>query len=471
MTALPRSASLRALLVAFEFPPLANGGVFRALGLAETLPAMGIDIDVLTVSEGDAARWSHGVLDHALTAREPRTVYRVPSGIPSGYWRLTSSRLGFRAAQYAHLGDPVSLFWRRPVLGAVSRIMKDRPPDVLLATAPPFGVAVLAREIAHRFRLPWVVDWRDPWMLWRSAPFPTYGHYRYAKWQESRILREANISVATSHVTRDDWLGAHTGLDSTRLVTVYNGYDAHVLPDARAPRARQQVAGTGASTVRRIVYVGSFYYDQRANDAMLRPAWRRPPQQWLFYTPRREDWRYRSPYYFLRGLRRFVDRCPEAANRVRVEFAGVVPGWLPDMLDETGTRELVILHGPVSHARSLQLQLEADAVLLTSAKVLGGRDYSIAGKLFEYFGLRRPILAVVTDGAMRDLIDQSGLGLVADPDDPDAIATQIERVVRTQDDGLHMPVNDAYLQQFDRRSTLSVMATALRRAAGEGYRG
>ena len=469
----PRETPLRALLLTFEFPPVANGGVFRALGLAETLPDEGVELDIVTVREGDYREWAGGRLDEALTARVPsQGVCRTSSGFPGWYWRLTASKLGFRIAQYLYLGDPVAVFWRASLIAGVERIVRARAPHVILATAPPFGVAVLARTLARRHWLPWVIDWRDPWSLWCAAPFPSYAHYRYARFQEHRLLREANASVATSHVTRDDWTRTVRGVDPHRLVTVYNGFDRQALatPGAGPAPAVARQNGHGPSP-RRIVYVGSFYYAPRANEAALRSTWRRPPQQWLLYSPRREDWRFRSPYYFLRGLRRFAERCPELANRVRIEFAGSVPDWLPGMLDETGTTEFAVIHGPVSHGRSIELQRTAAAVLLTSARVIGGRDYSIAGKVAEYFGLRRPILGVLTDGAMRDIVERSGLGLLADPEDADAIATQIGRIASATPEAQLVTPNDAFLAQFERRATAREMATVLRRAANEGYRG
>ena len=439
-------STVRALLLAFEFPPLSTGGVHRALGLAEHLGAFGIDLAVVTVRSEDYAAWSSARLDPALASRIPSSVpvYRTPSGFPDWYWRLSQSRLGFRALQYAYRGDPVSSFWSEPVRRAVA----EHRPDVLLATMPPFGVAVIARQIAKQYRLPWVADWRDPWTYWCAAPFPTYAHYLYARRAEGAVLREANVSVATSHVTREDWLRFFPGVDPSRLVTIYNGYDDDVLDPVE-------------HVERTIVYAGSWYYDPQSRATMLQPAWRRSPQRWLFYSPRREDWLYRSPYFFLRGLARY-------RGSVNVEFAGAIPRWLPAMLRETGTESRVRLGGPISHEEALRLQKSASALLLTSAKVIGGRDYSVAGKTFEYFGLRRPILGVLTDGAMRDLVAESGLGVIADPDDENAVVAAIDRVATEP-----TPVSPRaeVLARFTRREVARQMAETLRRAAAEGYRG
>jgi len=466
--------TLRVLMLVFEFAPLAAGGVYRALGFARTLPACDCELDIVTVRTSDYRSWTTAPIDETLASGLPEAVrvHRVASGFPAWYWRLTAGPVGFRLAQYAHWGDPVSAFWRRPVFECLDRLIAERRPDVLLATVPPFGVGILARAAARRYRLPWVVDFRDAWTRWCVAPYPSIAHYLYARAAEGRILRDANVAIATSHVTRDDWLADHRGLDPSRLVTIYNGYDQ---PDPEPPSqqpspGRLTDAPRQGRPSRDIVYVGSFYYTPEAWTATYRPVWRRRPHQWLQYRLRREDWRYRSPYYFLRGLQRLRDRDPDSASRLHVTFVGRVAPWLPAMLEETGTADAVTLTGPLPHAEVLKLEASAAAVLLTSAKVEGGRDYSIAGKTYEYFAARVPILALLTDGAMGDLVRQSGLGLVAKPDDVEAIADLLRTIALAPDPRHLVTPNDAFVAQFDRRVLARHLAAQLRRAAAEGHR-
>ena len=472
---------LRAILLAFEFPPLASGGVHRALGFAQTLPRLGIDLDVVTVLESDYRRWTEAPIDPALSARIPENVrvHRIESGFPAWYWALISSRAGFRLTQYGYWGDPVGVFWRRPLFALLDKLIPERQPDVLLATLPPFGVSVLAREAANRYRLPWVVDFRDAWTRWCVAPYPTIGHFWYSRRAERRALRHANLAVATSHVTRDDWLEDTPDLDPDRLLTIYNGYDCNsTVNDSNEPspskKGRVPVERrdhpNAKSTVRHIVYVGSFYYTPEARAATYRPLWRRRPDQWLQYRFRREDWLYRSPYYFLRGLARFRQRRPDLLNRIRVTFLGQIPKWLPTMLAATGTTDLVALPGPKPHAESLRVVGESAAALLTSAKIEGGKDYSIAGKLYEYFAARVPIMAVLTAGAMRDLVERSGLGLFADPNDADSVADVLERIANAEDPRQLVMPNEPFIRGFSRPTLGAAMATCLRRAAAEGAR-
>jgi glycosyltransferase involved in cell wall biosynthesis len=462
---------LRVLLIAFEFAPLGAGGVQRVMGLARGLPAYGIDLDVVTVQAEDLALWSGAPVDATLLRALPESVrvHRIPSGFPPWYWSLTRGRAGFRVAQYSHWGDPVSLFWRRPLLEQLDALVAERRPDVLLATAPPFGVAVLGRIAARRYRLPWVADMRDAWSRWCVAPYPTIAHYLYARTHERAVLKSANVAVATSHVTRGQWLADTPSLSPGRMVTIYNGYDAAMVPAFAARRSVPE--GSPEADLRHVVYAGSFYYTPDARAATFRPIWRRSPQHWLHYRLRREDWLYRSPYFFLRGIQRLRVVHPELARRLRVTFLGRVPPWLPPMLAETETADVVSTPGPVPHAEALRLERQADALLLTSAKVVGGRDYSIAGKVYEYFAAGVPILALLTDGAMRDLVSESGLGLLADPDDSDAVAEVLARVIAAPDPRRLVEPNEPFIAQFEHRLMAERMADCLRRAAAEGYRG
>jgi glycosyltransferase involved in cell wall biosynthesis len=432
----------------------------------------------VTVRAEDLASWSSAPVDLSLPSALPAgvRVHRIASGFPSWYWRLTRGRAGARVAQYSHWGDPVSLFWRRPVLKQLDALVSERRPDVLLASAPPFGVAVLARVASHRYRLPLVVDMRDAWSRWCVAPFPTLAHYLYARTHERAVLESANIAVATSHVTRDQWIADFPSLAPDRLTTIYNGFDATTAPPVAAPRAPVPFGPPGPpesadGEIRQIVYAGSFYYTPEAREATFRPIWRRLPQHWLHYRSRREDWLYRSPYFFLRGIQRLRAQHPALARRLRVTFIGVVPRWLPAMLDETGTADVVATPGRVPHVEALRLERQADALLLTSAKVLDGRDYSIAGKLYEYFAARAPIVALLTDGAMRDLVSESGLGLLADPDDTDAVAAVLAKVIAAPDPRRLVVPNEPFIAEFDHRLMAARMSASLRRAAAEGYRG
>ena len=75
-----------------------------------------------------------------------------------------------------------------------------------------------------------------------------------------------------------------------------------------------------------------------------------------------------------------------------------------------------------AHQRALELQRDSEALLLLIPEAGGRGKGVLSGKVFEYLAAERPILAAVPpDGAAAALIRETGAGIVASPDDPQAI--------------------------------------------------
>ena len=71
---------------------------------------------------------------------------------------------------------------------------------------------------------------------------------------------------------------------------------------------------------------------------------------------------------------------------------------------------------------SLELQRDSEALLLLIPDAGGRGKGVLSGKVFEYLAAERPILAAVPpDGAAAELIRETGAGVVAPPDDVEAI--------------------------------------------------
>ena len=71
---------------------------------------------------------------------------------------------------------------------------------------------------------------------------------------------------------------------------------------------------------------------------------------------------------------------------------------------------------------------EASALLL----VQPGTRLSVPGKLYEYLAVGRPILALADEGETADLITESKAGIVAKPDDEEAIRKALTSLCRNE---------------------------------------
>jgi glycosyltransferase involved in cell wall biosynthesis len=90
-----------------------------------------------------------------------------------------------------------------------------------------------------------------------------------------------------------------------------------------------------------------------------------------------------------------------------------------ETLDLGGRVELIEY---VPRRSSLALQRDSEALLLLIPDAAGRGRGVLSGKVFEYLAAERPILAAVPpEGAAAQLIRETDAGIVAAPDDPDAI--------------------------------------------------
>ena len=85
--------------------------------------------------------------------------------------------------------------------------------------------------------------------------------------------------------------------------------------------------------------------------------------------------------------------------------------------------------------------------------------------MFEYVAVGRPILAAVPpDGAAAELIRETGAGIVAPPDDVDAIRAALEELHgRWRDGGLpDVELTREWRDRLSRRTRVEEMAALLR---------
>jgi glycosyltransferase involved in cell wall biosynthesis len=135
----------------------------------------------------------------------------------------------------------------------------------------------------------------------------------------------------------------------------------------------------------------------------------------------------RSAGPFLEALRQFLDRRPDARGAVDVEFAGAREDENERVLERLGLGACVRFVDTIPHAEALRRERTAHVLLLikhTDPRYNG----LVPGKLYEYIGVRRPVLALAPVGEARALVESLRRGETADPGDVPAISRAIERM-------------------------------------------
>lgn len=393
----------RLLVIAYFFPPLAGGGVHRVLSFTRHLPAHGWDCTVVCAGEDD-----YWVRDDSLAARvNPATeVLRVRGG--SALSALLKARRGGASGKrsggvFAPLRSLADFFllpdsyagWSARARETAATRLAAGGIDALLTTSPPDSVHLAGAALADRFRVPWIADFRDPWIGLHFRTPPTPWHRARHRAMERAVLSRADL-VLTASRTHADRIVA--GGDSPRaLEHLPNGFEAHEAFDAGGGSSGAVSAGGSGPSTRasfRLVFTGTLSLMPDANT-------------------------------LLEALRVWLDRAPEARERVSVTLAGPYDTSYEARAEALGLSAVVRFPGALAHAESRALQKSADALLLWKPP---GEGYAtmVPGKLYEYLDASRPVVALLpSDDEAASLVRRAG-GTVLPPGDVSALARELE---------------------------------------------
>lgn len=421
------------MLIPF-FPPMGGGGVYRPLSFVRYLPRHGWRVTVVA-PPGDAF-W---IRDESLLARVPADCRVVRTRTLSGQWWLSRARRraapqkrssrGFafarRLASALVLPDSYA-GWRPFAVRAALEVAGSERVDALYSTSPPESTHLAAADVRRRTGLPWVADFRDPWMNLHLLEPPTALHARIHRRMEASVCARARVVVATrwhESMLRERYPRA----DVTR---VSNGYDGEEL---------EGLDGGPADGPMRIVHAG-----------MLTQK--------------------RSAVAFLEALAAWLARAPEARGAVRAEFLGPREDENERAVDRLGLGEVVRFRDTVSHAETLRIERAAHVLLLI--KHANPRyDGLVPGKLYEYIGLRRPVLALAPPGEARTLVESLRRGETAGPADVEGIARALSAMfARHRAGALDAGYDLSPRPEFDRARLAGEMAAVLDRAVSGGRR-
>jgi hypothetical protein len=407
------------LFIAFEFPPLNRGGVYRPLAFVKYLKQYGINPVVITLDPVSFAdMYDSFTTDETLGSDVIRKTTIVP--VPSKKSKRRTRVGEFVSVYFSILGKEAKN-WKGNYFQALPELISRYRPEAIFATVPPFSILPLVLKTANRYKLPLVLDFRDAWSQWRILPYGTRMHYWLNLELERKYLSKADAVIVTSQQTLGDFKQLHPGIPSSRFHYIQNGYDGELEKWKAVNPDKEQIS---------IGYVGSFYFSPDARKQMLKPWWKKRGHRMLQYIPQRQDWLYRSPWFFFKSLQWLKKLDPVTAARIQVKFVGKSAPWLEDMIRESGLEDQVHLCGVKPHGEALVFQKECDMLLITSAKRIGGNDYSIAGKTFEYIQAQKPILAFVPAGAQKELLQKTGMALICDPDQEEDSAKDMIRLLK-----------------------------------------
>ncbi len=328
-------------LFAWALPPNSNAGVHRPLSFICHGSRFGWRFSTFQGETPDNQS-QHG--DELLAKLPPgiRRVVIAPRSRPSS-WRLFPRVDG---------GFPNAVETARHAIDA----LHDDPPDIVLASGPPFSMFLAARWVARQFRVPLVLDYRDEWT---QCPFDFVDAGPDDVRFERLCLSSAAATVFTTQSHLEHQLASFAELDRSRAHLIPNGWEPEDFISFAQPCATQDRLGP-----LRIFHVGTLSG-------------------------------HTSPVVLVAALNRMLEREPYWREHLRLTFIGRQSPEARMALAQCRFPEVIDSIDHVSKGEAVRFMASADALLLLAAPEL---ERYLPGKLFDYVAAGRPVLIFGSGG-------------------------------------------------------------------------
>ncbi len=427
------------LVIAYYFPPSGGAGVQRVLKHIRYLPDFGWNPIVLTVENGEYPARDESLIKqipsniHIERTRiyEPYSLYRQFVG-QAAHTPIDVNTLKNNASERSfaeNIAEQIraTLFipdarvgWLLTAVDAGLRLIKEHNITALYNSAPPYTTALIARQLKRKTGLPWVTGFRDPWTGFLTTPKRWFLPAWIDKRLERSVFEEADAIECAWEGIRKDIAGKFPHIPSTKYHHIPNGFDSNDYPDIPPTQ-------NGRFT---ITYTGSMYG-------------------------------YRTPASFLKALEGLIAEGEILPNEVLVRFIGRFGAEIHAMFDAFPYQDSLQILGYMPHEESIGYLLRSDALLLVVDEAKESEEI-VPGKVYEYVGAMRPILAVApTHGAIHELLQETASGKTAHQSDVAGIAANIRSYFRAWKAQEAFSPNTSIIQQYERKTATGALARLL----------
>ncbi len=429
----------KVLFVSFLFPPTNSIAATRAGKLAKYLPDFGWEPLVLTA---DNVKW----WPHTMPLEMPeQRVFRTPyfslawavsqntmSNVPAESERPAANRkryshtvlkrtaLGlFRLPAFQMLfADPIG--WYPSAVRKGCELISTYKIDAIFSSYAPSTSHLIASRLQRTTGLPWIAEFRDPWSHNHNVSRNGLSLQLEEK-IERRVVKNASLLVAVSEPMAEQLEALH----GKEAIVIHNGFDQADYVESVPPTQKFT-----------ITYTGNVDPGGRLNPTPLLEAIKE-----LHLDGRLSPNDFELRFYGGRSL------------------ATIIPA-----IERFGLEGAVTVYGFVPFAECVRRQKESTALLLLKWND-PSRQGIYTGKVFEYLGALRPVIAVgsCSDAPLDELLTKSGMGVTPRTvgEIKALLSTWLEEFKRSGRIVSHFQPDVDFISRFTRTKQAQILAQAL----------
>ena len=407
----------RVLFIAYHFPPLAGGGTFRSLKFVKYLPEFGWLPTVITTNTKNY--WAY---DETLLEEVPKGVKIIRAGeLNPFYLQIVLSKFGLTSL-YQLIKDKLfipdeKIGWIPFAYLQAKRETKRDKYDLIFSTSPTPCAHLIAYRLKKETGLPWIADYRDLWTL-----NPEYHYVDSIRFKKEFQLERSSISLSDAIISvtkgNQSEVQKEFHIKKKKLSLIYNGFDI-----SNTEKNNNRYSNSSAQFV--ITYTGTFY-GSRNPDQFLKALFLIKLQNEDIFRSFQINFYGKSDYNIIRKAR-------QLKMEKIINYVYFIPST--EITSVYATTDILLLIIP------------------------GNEKYILTSKIFDYLSTRKPILALTPDGEAKQILQKSGLGYFADPNDVEDIKNQILNLYNLWKlNQLHPKTNKEFINQFHRRKLTEKLA-------------
>lgn len=383
----------KVLIIAYYWPPAGGAGVQRVLKYAKYLPEFGWEPIILSVNSPDSPIEDLSLLDdispntkiYKTKALEPFNLYKKITGkkadekISSDILvDKTRSSFAEKVSRWIRLNvfiPDAKIGWIPYAVKTGLKIIEEEKIDLIFSSSPPHTVQVIAKKLAHKSKLKWVADFRDPWLEivhYQEQKRSSITEYIDRKLEKS-VLKNADTIITISADIKKLFLSK---VNNINCKIIPNGFDESDFQELNREKGDHFI----------IAYTGVIN-------------------------------KTRVPYVFLKVLNKIINI--DGIKNIKFVIAGNTCSEFNEAVSENMLSEYVELKGYLSHHESTNILQTSSLLLLIIDNVPQNKGF-LTGKIFEYLGAKTPIFGIgPVDGDADNILIESKSGKIINYDDED----------------------------------------------------
>lgn len=384
----------KVLVIAYYFPPMGLSGVQRTLKFVKYMKGNNWEPVVLTASSTGYYAHDSSLMDEAEKANI--RIVRVNGKelnsklsnfgtvkMPPEYIRKTLSLI----SKTFFIPDN-KIGWAKNAIKEARNILSKEKFNLIFVSAPPFSAVNMAVKLKKEFDIPLIIDYRDLWYGNQFGFYPTPLHTYLHKKMEYKALKASDRVIATNRKMKEKIIDNYQFLTFEDIYIIPHGYDPEDFENLKFE--------SKTNSKMRLTYSGIFYE---------------------FITPK----------YFFKAFKELSLERPDVAANIELHFIGYLRKENKSLLRKLNLQDSVKEFGYLPHKDAISKLLSSDVLWMM---VGNGRnaDTISSGKLYEYFGTRKPILASLPEGALKAAATEYKASFITKPDDIEEIKNTLLKI-------------------------------------------